>query len=415
MITVAVTGGVPASFPDGRLSMFMQGNTANFIMPEDLANPTPEVVTAFGLTSLTATPVAVSRNFFGINTGHSDDGVPGVYNPVDDVRFGLYRSHDTHGMFWKDLETSAGVYNFTALGAWLDAYHGKGKLIYMVYNTPAFYTARPGTPGPYSPTLGWQAEPANMANLTNFLTALCNYVNGRGQFIDYFEVWNEPNFVSKLGTPEAVRFYDGTQAKLSELVRVTNQAVKAIFPTTKIISPALTNFDNSPAVTGVAPSRSDDIPSLYFPSMMNASDGATGTMKDWVDIIGYHSYGSASSLITRVNLIKSLAVAEGLGALPIIDTEVGQNLLTSDANDTEYYIRIVRNMILQAALGIAGTCIYAIGSADPITGYSIENRPIFKNALNNLIRRVSRFGITSAAVAADGKVYASINGEQEEF
>jgi hypothetical protein len=406
MITVNVTAGVPDSFPAGRLGVLMSGNTANFIMPEDLANPNAAVSTALGLTSITATPVTVSKNFAGINTGESDDGVAGTYNPVTDVRFGLYRSHDTAGMFWKDMETSAGVYNFTNLGAWLDTYHGKGKLIYMVYNTPAFYSARPGTGGPYSPTQGWQAEPADMTKLTDYLTALCNYVNGRGQFIDYFEVWNEPNFTN---SSSGFRFYDGTVAKLSELVRITNQAVKAVFPTTKIICPAVTNLDNSPAMATA------DVAQTYFASMMAASDGSAGTMANWVDVVGYHSYGSGTSILTRVNIIKAAAVAAGLGALPIIDTEVGQNLLPAAASDTEYYLRICRNMVVQAAAGIAGTCIYAIGSLDPLTGYSIQNRPIFKNALNNLIRRLVRYGIDSASIASDGTVYATINGEMEKF
>lgn len=402
---IAMTGGVPNSFPQERYKNVFSG-TANcvFVLKSELANPTAETIAAIpGMALLSAAPVAVANDFFGICTGEGTEGILGAANPISDVGFGLVRSHDTGNVAWKDVNPSNGVYDYTTLDAWADTHYKKGrKLLYTVYQTPTWASARPTDVGPYS-SQGWNAEPANMATLTTFCTNLAQRMVNRGTPIKYWEVSNEPNFVSN-----GNRFYSGTQAKLSEMVRTVSQAVKAVDPTALIVCPSCTNWDNSPPAALPA-----DVANTYFGTMMAASDGASGTMAQWIDVVSYHTYGSEPLLLTRINQIKAAATAAGVGSKPIIDTEVGTSAL-STMSDYELFRRTARNYITQAAAGISGVCLYALGGKTQY-GYSIESRPLFKSALNSLISRVVAYGITSAGVYSDGTVFAIINGNLEVY
>ena len=401
---VNVTGGVPASFPSNRVRYtYSGGATGVFVLESELANPTAETIANYpGVSLLTATPVSVNRQFFGLNTGEGNDSVTGFANPASDVNFGLVRSHDTRNVHWAAMNPSNGVYDYTTAIAWANA-HKKNqgrKLIFTVYRTPAWASARPAEPSPYEN--GAAAEPSNMAFLSTFVSNFAQAMVNNGTPIDFWEISNEPNF-----SVTGKRFYSGTVAKLAEMTRVVSQAVKAIDPTTKIISPSCTNWDDSP------PEVTADKAVNYFASMMAASDGAAGTMATWIDYVTYHSYGTENLLLTRINAIKTAAATAGVGAKPIIDTEVGQNA-TVGMTDLELYRRVGRNYIAQAAQGIFSVCYYALGGGTQY-GYSIETRPVFKQRLNELIDRVTGYGITSAGVLSDGTVYANIGGKIEVF
>lgn len=404
MVQIAMTGGVPNSFPADRYKNVFNGTTnCIFVLKSELANPTAETIAAIpGTVLLTSSPVAVPRQFFGINTGESTASVVGYANPVSDVNFGIVRSHDTQKVNWKDINPSNGVFDYTTVDAWATAHYSQGRqLLYTVYQTPTWASARPADVGPYS-NLGWNAEPANMSTLATHCTNLAQRMVTRGTPIKYWEVSNEPNYA--IG---GLRFYSGTQAKLAEMTRVISQAVKAVDPTALIVSPSVTNLDNVPAAA--AP----DVAATYFAAMMAASDGASGTMATWVDVVGYHTYGSDSLLPTRINQIKTAAAAAGLGSKPIFDTEVGQNALVT-MSDYELYLRTARNLIAQAAAGISCVCLYALGGVG-IYGYSFESRPAVKQALNSLINKLITHGITSAGALSDGTVIALINNQLEVY
>ena len=394
MTQVNVTAGVPASFPDSRMRMHYAGGAqCTFVTLEDMNNPDANVVAipSSPVQLLTSTPVAATAQYFGINTG--EIGLTTPPNPMPGYPFGTVRSHDTDGITWRDINTSDEVYDWALMDLWVDTHYTAGRdIIYVVYQTPTWASARPADVGPYG-SGGFNAEPASMTTLSTFVTTLINRYNGK---IKYLEVSNEPNF--EVG---GVRFYSGTVEKLSEMTRVINQAAKAIDPTIKIISASVTNIDNSP------PAAAPDVAATYFAAMMAASDGAAGIMSDWVDVIGVHLYGTEPNMVTRINAAKTMRTNAGLGALQIFDTETGVNAVAT-MSDYNLFVQLVRLLLIPLCLGISKQCYYALGKHN-ISGYSLANRPIVLNSLSILINDVINYGITSAGFLSDGRISFKIN------
>jgi hypothetical protein len=410
--------------------------------------------------------IAVPRDYFGLNTGRGSltGGITEQQISSFGDGFGLVRSHDNSGISWKDIEkgvvtlirvgnvvtaqlssaythslvsgatitianaietgfngtyiitvtsttaftyTSAVSANTTAttattilaryfkdLDAWVAVNKQAGrKLIYTVYQTPEWASARPTDVGPYG-SRGFNAEPANMTTLYDFIVMVATRYSAMGYFIDYFEVSNEPNYST---------FYSGTVEKLSEMTRTINQAAKSVYPTTKIICAGMTNIDVA------AGTPLNQVASTYFAAMMSASDGATGTMAQWVDVIGYHGYGAESLLLKRIASTKAMAAAVGLSALPLIDTENGINA-GSTMSDLSFYKSFIRMMIIPAGMGVSGVCYYALGNADAL-GYSLAGRPRIAGVLMGIFREITTYGITSSAFLKDGRVAFRVNSK----
>ena len=233
-----------------------------------------------------------------------------------------------------------------------------------------------------------------MTKWTRFCSKVATRYLGK---IKYYEVWNEPNMNNNgTTTTHATNFfYSGTFAKLSEMVRLANQAIKAVDATAKIICPPVQGWNS----TGT------DLSGTYFTGMMQASDGAAGTMKDWVDIVGVHLYlpganitGRLVGCIDRVNTAKTAA---GVSAKETWDTESAP--FAPDMNSLpEAMARkiMARMMIVMAAKGIARTMYYqydhgtmGINTRAGITAYREKLRTLLMSG-----------NILSASVFADGRV-----------
>ena len=136
------------------------------------------------------------------------------------------------------------------------------------------------------------------------------------------------------------RFFSGTAEKLAEMTRLASQAIKAVRPDAKIVS---------------SPPGGVDI--LRIKSLLNTSaegfvyngiSGAGTTCKDWVDIIGTHTYGNYSP----TNIIKLRKTLNSMGIPPnveIWDTEVGD--FTSKKKNTTDAIKEISLLMFAAAFG----------------------------------------------------------------
>src|SRR6185437_1863728 len=112
----------------------------------------------------------------------------------------------------------------------------------------------------------------------------------------------------------------------------------------------------SPSIQGWS-ATANQASETFFTGMMSASDGASGTMAQWVDIIGVHLYlpspnkvQDLAGVIDRVNACKTTS---GVSALETWDTEsapISPDIST--LNDDQAKAIIGRSMITMAAKGI---------------------------------------------------------------
>jgi hypothetical protein len=267
------------------------------------------------------------------------------------------RSHDLQSgvAMWKYIETSDGVFNWANIDAWVNANYAAGRdLVFTLYGTPAFFSARPTEQCAYGPSyLGVAAEPSDMTKWSRFCTQLATQYKGK---IKYYEVWNEPNYLNPgTSTPTSPGnfYFSGTFATLSQMTRLANLAIKAVDATAKIISSPITNWSPTAGQSS----------ETWFTTMMAASDGNGGTMAQWVDIVGVHLYLPAPNLFTSlpgmIDRVTAAKATAGLSALPTWDTEsapIGPsaNLLSDPvAGDV-----IIIMLLTMAAKGIARHIYY---------------------------------------------------------
>lgn len=205
---------------------------------------------------------------------------------------------------WCNIETSAGVFDWTDTDAFMAAHTGRDIVINLM-GTPSFYVASPvgngaiwSKAGNFVP--GSNMPPDNLANWVAWCTALASRY---GSSIVY-ELWNEPAFVGG-----SSGFWIGTATKLAEMCRLAYQTIKTIAPTATILSPAFVN-------------------TTAMQQFMQASDGAGGVGADWFDVLAFHFYNDSAVLQVERNIgyAQSCRTALALANrqnLPIWNTESG--------------------------------------------------------------------------------------------
>ena len=364
---------------------------------------------------------------------------------------------------------TAGAYGYCwdYLDSWVALHHNANRdMIYSIQLTPTWAAA--GIDTSPSGGAGWNREPLNYAYLYDFCTLVATRYRDKGQFIKYWEVYNEPNYQAYFGVNTAVTtgvintnqitvasitgismgmgvkatgitttddvkiigingnvltlsqnnvgtvsgsalfntyFWGGTISALSQCTRIINQAVKAIWPTAKIISSPVTNLVNTDI-----PWAATNVLSTYFPNMMNASDGNGGIMSQWVDVVGIHLYLDAAKLPTGIKNIQTMLTTLNLN-IPMINTESGIKTWNTDS-DYNLYRYLVRQAIVSISFGIVSTCFYQLGKTGEIAdGYSLGFRQNCIRVISDLYRKISLYGIDSAAMFIDGSVAFRINGQ----
>lgn len=355
-----------------------------FALEADLVNPDANVLSmpSAPVSVISLTPVTPDIAFFGTHVG----GYPP--NPLQGYSCSAVRSHDYRWTRWQTIETADGVYDWSRADEWVNTYHAQGKLlVWVLFGTPAWASARPGEASAYGIN-GMAAEPANMNDWADFCTVVATRYAGK---ISHFEVWNEPNLTG---------FYTGTAAKLSEMVRRAAQAIKAVIPSAKILSPAVTGWATTAAQSA----------ETYFNSMMAASDGASGTMVNWVDVVAVHLYVSGNSMRTlpaRIDRVRAAMTTSGVSALPLWDTEsapIGPDAASiSTQAEIEWMERAYATMLLK---GVARSFYYTFDHST----MGVEANAQVRASREDFIRRVCSGSLQSGTFLWDGRIAYYLGG-----
>ena len=337
MTTVAVEsdgGGYrPAAWPANHYGMDFNGDSYCFVTAADLQTPSAsELMAPHGrIIQMASAPVAVPADFFGMHFHR-------LYNNTTQWPAELsprcVRSHDG-GLRWQEIQPgNAATFDWSRLDVWLNKVESHGcSPVFTVFGTPAWASSRPAEASAFGIN-GLAAEPANMSDLANFVTAVAQRYGAR---IPYYEVWNEPNLPG---------FYTGTKAKLVDMVKAVSVAAKAGNPAAKIICPAITSFTETSGSSG----------ELYLTALLTQQDtAATGTLLTWIDIVGVHLYRNnlSTPIYGMVQRIRTALAAAGYGALELWDTESG--ILSPYPNtlpDASHIQLMQRRLIATAASGV---------------------------------------------------------------
>lgn len=355
MTDYVVSGGRSSAYPVKHYGAQFIGNRATFCLDQDLATFDANVraIPNLPVSSITTSPVLVATKFFGAHIKYRSN------DTQSECSIGTVRSHDLDGgkARWQYIETSDNVWDFAALDNWVNVHYAAGRdILFTLFGTPTWASARPTEEGAYGPSnLGIQAEPSDMSKWDRFCAKIAMRYLGK---IKYYEVWNEPNYnndgvsVTADGLSSKVFYFSGTFAKLAEMVRRANQAIKAVDPTAKIVSPPLTAWSSTAGGTA----------ETYLTGMMSAGDGATGTMKDWIDIVGVHLYiggNDITKLAPMIDRVKAGMTTAGISGKEIWDTESAPIAPDVSGMPLEAArLFIVRSLVIQAAKGIGRTFYY---------------------------------------------------------
>jgi hypothetical protein len=189
---------------------------------------------------------------------------------------------------WADINSSAGVYQFQHLDAFLQLNEARGaEVIYTFGRTPQWASSNPEAPGPYGP--GQCAPPADLRNWDNYVTAIASHAGTR---ITYWELWNEPQ------DPE---YYCGDMQTLLTMAQHAYGIIKSINPAAQVITPTGTAADG--------------------PAWLDAYLSKGGG--NYADIISFHGYcdTEAESINLVVSRYQKVIAAHGQGSKPLWDTE----------------------------------------------------------------------------------------------
>lgn len=372
MTDYVITNGRSSAYPLNHYGAQFTGSRATFCLDADLVSgldANTQAIPGLSVSALTSSIITVPDTFFGAHVySRSNDALVGVTAKT-------IRSHDMENGKgrWQFIQPTATTWDWADLDSWVNAHYAAGRdLVFTLYGTPSWASARsternaysdqPGDSSQYN--RGIAAEPADLTKWDAYCTAVAQRYLGK---IKYYEVWNEPNWHND-GTGPGTNtdcYFTGTFAVLAQMVRRANQAIKAVDPTAKIICPPLTAWVATAGGTA----------ETYFTGMMSASDGATGIMKNWIDVVGVHLYiagNDTSKMSGMIDRVKAAMTTAGISGKEIWDTESSPIApdLTSML-DVRAQAIIGRSMIIQAAKGISRTIYYQYDNSS--TG--IINRP----------------------------------------
>lgn len=323
---------------------------------------------------------------------------PGSASASSQMQNKVCRLHDYSGGSpswrnrWSKVEPSKGVFDWAGIDTAVDQIRAAGSdVLFTVFGSPTWASARPTEIGVYgvgSP--GIAAEPANMADLSDFCTALATRFAGR---IKYYEIWNEVN---------AVGFFSGSQAKLAEMVRIAATAIKTSDPSAVIVGPSVTFL--------WAQGNGRE----YFQTMYGAPDGAGGALRDWVDIVSVHLYSYSFARISEVQVmlkaVRDAMVTAGVSGKPLWNTEhtvLGPDFATLTPQQRQASIR---RMVLIPLVSAYGGCDHSViyGPDSSAFGFAADDIAEY----NDLVTALHNGRISDVRLSPDGRMSYIRDGSQ---
>ena len=391
-IPVVRTGNIvtPQSVPSNSVGVAVASNSYVFDTTDDFY--APDIAAHLG-TNVLATPLVVNPRFAGMHYH--------VQRPT--VTYSVARNVDLAGCMWWSIATAGrGLYDWTALDAFVAAAAASGRdVIFNFLGTPSWASARPSEAGHY--VLGSDAEPASVADIAAFATAVCARYLAQGTPIAAFEIWNEPKYAGGGGVSQG-NYFTGTPQALAAMARAVYQAVKALDAQALVLSPAPTGLE-FPWVAGDG-SGTDNLDRF-----LGAPDDLGGSGRDWVDAIAFHAYShngynNVFAIPQMVANVRQCMALHGLAGRPIWITEtsaITPALDTFVAQHQQDYI--ARTLLLALGCGVERVVWYAWD--DPL-GFAAQ--PTVAARWNELVAQLA--GATLSLVNSLGtrQVAAVIGG-----
>jgi polysaccharide biosynthesis protein PslG len=280
------------------------------------------VLTSCGTAFVNRDSGAIPRAFFGMTVLDSQHVTP-------TLNYGTTRTWDSFPMLdWADINSSAGVYQFQDLDAFLQLNQARGAdVIYTFGRTPRWASSKPEAPGPYGP--GQCAPPSDLRNWDNYVTAIASHAGPR---ITYWELWNEPQ------DPE---YYCGDMQTLLTMAQHAYQIIKSFNPAAQVITPTV-SASGGPA---------------WLDAYLSKGGG------NYADIISFHGYcnDEAESINPVVSRYQEVMAAHDQSGKPLWDTEAdwagdADDVLEGSGNQAAFMAKFY---LLQWSAGVSRFVWYA--------------------------------------------------------
>lgn len=308
----------------------------------------------------------IPRSFFGM---HMDQRLSSNYQTA--LGYGSLRVWDS-GCHWRQIETSPGVYDWTALDAVVAACEAAGiEVMYTLGQAPNWETGGVNTGAPSN---SYNPLPPSPASVATFVTAIATRYNNR---IRLWETWNEVNLPG---------FWAGTPAQMVAITAATSAALKAVNPLNVVVAPDVTN-------------DAGGVGSAYLAQLLDAG------VDQYVDVYSVHLYFHPYEPETQIRLLRGYVgelQARGIQK-PIWNTEITVANFSDDAGATQTTINMPD---AQAAAYVQRvTLVNLIAGVDRMFWYDMG---LAGNAVNfNKIPLATNTGtLTAAGMAYQGLVTA---------
>lgn len=375
-----------------------------------------------GRIPITTSAVVVPSTFVGLHTHLYPVQTYGTLDPAPAFPYGTCRSYVSL-LHWRHIETSAGVYDWSRLDAYITNSFAAGRdFIYTVYGTPTFYAspADQAFNDLFNNAAG-AANPTSLAALGSFITAMVNRynkvsaVNPTGaRMLTMIEVWNEPNFLQN-----RTGYWWGSATQLIDLAKTVYTAAKAADPLIKILSPGL---DGTSAESYFSARGTDntDPKTLMDMLVFHPYFGCPGQSSNYLrllpkmrDILGFSP--SAIGYMKAIRDSIGSSVDLGISEYGFVDNQVDADVILQLSTEDRYRF-MWRVLACAAAAGMKMMCIYAyMGPSINYNGYNTMSGNLITDTYG-VIRALSDFHtqivgktIQSAYVYTDGRVSVTTN------
>jgi hypothetical protein len=277
-----------------------------------------ELATVAGAQTVPALPLLPIPQNMGVNIHfHSAGELSNQIAALQQLGIGWVR----RDLYWKEVETSKGVYNFSSYDPLINALHNAGLRIVMVldYNHPLYDNGN----SPQS------AE--GRAAFAAFASAAAQHYAGK---VTVWEIYNEPNNVFWTPTPNVSQYI--------ALADEATSAIHRVVPNAFVVGPALAG------------------PLLRDPPMLPKTYGYLDqVLASWAAAHGWtaitvHPYRSPSqtpeSAITNLNMIRGLQASHGIdpAKVALIAGEWGYSTYSQGVDEPTQAAYAVRSFLLAA-------------------------------------------------------------------
>ena len=258
-----------------------------------------------------------------------------------------------HGLYLSPIQQPSQQSTFTVSGVTDLSFNGSFQLL----GTPTTQTLTYAQTGPdsqsssgqisavcggdYAPS-GCAEAPINITDWDNYITQLINHA-GPGA-IQYYEMWNEANLAE---------YWRGDPATLAIMAAHARKIIQTVDPNAVILSPSAT-IDFETAGECASDPRCG-------PSWLSNWLAAGGNKS--IDAVSFHAYPAIGvnpeQVQGTINLLTGIMNQNGVGNLPLWDTESSWGLNTALAAQSDEVNFVARHLILEQSAGIQRSFWYA--------------------------------------------------------